>query len=57
MENKDKKREEDIDYAMQVASKTFKQLTERGDPYAMHKTVESLPVEILVDIVHQKICV
>ena len=46
--------EQAIDEAMRHARLQFTHLESQEDPYAMHKAVESLPVEVLVEILRAK---
>jgi len=39
--------ETQIDKAMHSASKTYERYKLQGDPYAMHKAVENIPIKVL----------
>ena len=45
---RDRRREDAIDYAMNVTEKKYHLLISQEDQYAMHKAIESLPVSVLL---------
>lgn len=47
-------REMNIDKAMEHAVEIFGARQKQEDPYAMHRAVESLPVAVLLDVLHKK---
>lgn len=44
-----------IDTAMENAAELFEIRKRQEDPYAMHKAVESLPVEVLIEVLSKKV--
>ena len=43
-----------IDFEMEAARQTFSALDGREDPYAMQKAVESLSIEVMIEVIRSK---
>lgn len=52
--DRERKKEDQIDRHMAAARETLKSLEQEDDPYAMHKTVESLPTWVLLNVIGRK---
>lgn len=53
-EARNKRRIDIIDDALDHARNLLENRSRQGDPFAMHVAVESLPVEVLVEILRKK---